>query len=70
MKRRGFLRLLAMAPLVAFIKPSKKKRRAVISDEDVINQHFEMIEKAQEKAIADILSEEDRQIFALMRKAA
>jgi hypothetical protein len=74
MKRRGFLKFLAVAPVALAVKPKKKKkyvhRAPKISNEDIINRHYEIIDKMQQRAMAEIVAEEDRHMFELMRKAA
>ena len=67
MKRRGFLKLLVAAPIALAVKPLKSPR---ISDKDIMDARFKIIEEKMKEAMAEIIAKEDRQLFALMRKAA
>lgn len=79
MKRRGFLKWLAVAPVALAVKPPKKKKYVHrppmrksprISDKDIRDAHFEIIEEKMKEAMAEIMAEEDRQLFALARRAS
>jgi hypothetical protein len=73
MKRRGFLKFLAAVPIAIAVRPPKKKKYAhrapKISNEDIINRHYEIIDEMQQRAVADIQAEEDRHTFAMLERA-
>jgi hypothetical protein len=74
MKRRGFLKFLAAAPIAIAVKPPKKKkyvhRAPKITDEEILKHYYDVIDKMQIRAVAEIQAEEDRCMFEVMYKAA
>ena len=65
MKRRGFLKFLAAAPIALAVPPPKKVREIVISpprisEEEIKRAYEEMLDKMQVNLISEIQAEEDR----------
>lgn len=68
MKRRGFLKLLAAAPVALAIKPAKKK--VVIDNSPVLSEYYKqrlaLIEIKAKEAMNELMAEEDRRMFKML----
>ena len=76
MKRRGFLKFLAAVPIAIAVKPSKKKKYVHRAPKKKgltrreMRMRDELIERVYKRALEEVMMEEDRKLFAMMRRAA
>ncbi len=65
MKRRGFFKYLAAAPIALAVKPPKKKVQEVItsqkiSDEKIMKAYEDILDKMQIQVVSEIHADLDR----------